>query len=47
MQLPPDMDHNEFDFIDDLVNPFKAFLRKIDDGNKNNKKMLSNKEEMK
>ena len=22
MQLPPNMDHNEFDFIDDLVKPF-------------------------
>ena len=40
MHLPPDMDHNEFDFIDDLVNPFKAFVRRIEDGRKNSKKFL-------
>ena len=25
------MDHNEFDFIDDLVNPFKDFIRRLCD----------------
>ena len=32
LQLPPDMDHNQFDFEEDLVKPFKEFLRKIDEG---------------
>lgn len=31
MHLPPNMDHNEFDFIDDLVNPFKEFIRRLGD----------------
>jgi len=34
MQLPTNMDHNEFDFIDDLVNPFKEFIRKIEDSHR-------------
>lgn len=34
MQLAQNMDHNEFDFIDDLVVPFKDFMKKIDDGQK-------------
>lgn len=34
MQLPTNMDHNEFDFIEDLVNPFKEFIRKIEDSHK-------------
>jgi hypothetical protein len=25
------MDHNVFDFDEDLINPFKAFLKKIDE----------------
>lgn len=29
------MDHNEFDFIEDLVNPFKEFIKRIDDGERN------------
>lgn len=30
--MPRDMDHNEFDFIDDLITPFHQFLKqcKID-----------------
>jgi hypothetical protein len=31
LQLPTDMDHNVFDFDEDLIKPFKAFLKKIDD----------------
>lgn len=31
LQLPPEMDHNQFDFDEDLIKPFKAFLKKIDD----------------
>jgi hypothetical protein len=31
MQLPANMDHNEFDFMEDLVLPFKEFIRRIDD----------------
>lgn len=31
MHLPPNMDHNEFDFIDDLVSPFKDFIRRLGD----------------
>jgi hypothetical protein len=27
--LPRNMDHNEFDFIDDLVNPFYNFLMQL------------------
>ena len=29
--LPPEMDHNMFDFDEDLIKPFKAFLIKIDE----------------
>ena len=25
--MPKDMDHNEFDFIDDLIQPFYHFLK--------------------
>lgn len=25
--MPKDMDHNEFDFIDDLIQPFYYFLK--------------------
>jgi hypothetical protein len=32
LQLPPEMDHNMFDFDEDLIKPFKAFLKKIDEG---------------
>jgi hypothetical protein len=28
--MPPQMDHNEFDFIDDLVQPFFHFLEQMD-----------------
>lgn len=31
MQLPQDMDHNEFDFEKDLVQPFKDFIKRIED----------------
>ena len=31
------MDHNEFDFIEDLVVPFKDFIKRIDDGYKHAK----------
>ena len=27
--LPQDMDHNEFDFNEDLIRPFQQFLRQI------------------
>ena len=27
--MPPQMDHNEFDFIDDLVQPFYHFLEQM------------------
>jgi pimeloyl-ACP methyl ester carboxylesterase len=30
--LPPEMDHNTFDFDEDLIKPFKDFLKKIDEG---------------
>jgi|LauGreDrversion4_2_1035121.scaffolds.fasta_scaffold73939_1 hypothetical protein len=32
LQLPENMDHNNFDFDEDLIKPFKAFLKKIDEG---------------
>lgn len=38
MHLPPSMDHNEFDFIDDLVNPFKDFIRRLSDEHEPRKK---------
>lgn len=47
MHLPPDMDHNEFDFIHDLVEPFKSFINRIDDGKRNTKKFAENHEEVK
>lgn len=31
LQLPAEMDHNVFDYEEDLVKPFKAFLKKIDE----------------
>ena len=31
LHLPPQMDHNEFDFIEDLINPFSEFLKRIND----------------
>lgn len=31
MHLPADMDHNEFDFMDDLILPFAEFIKRIDD----------------
>ena len=34
MHLPADMDHNEFDFMEDLVKPFTEFLKRIDDSKK-------------
>ena len=30
--MPSLMDHNEFDFMDDLVKPFRDFVKRIDDG---------------
>jgi len=38
MHLPPNMDHNEFDFVDDLVLPFKEFIRRLGDQSKSSKK---------
>lgn len=35
--MPPMMDHNEFDFIEDLIRPFTEFLKRIDDGQKTKK----------
>lgn len=32
LHLPPNMDHNEFQLIDDLVVPFKTFMNSLDDG---------------
>ena len=32
LHMPPEMDHNVFDFENDLIEPFKQFLKKIDDG---------------
>ena len=32
MHLVPDMDHNEFKMMEDLVNPFKKFVSQLDDG---------------
>ena len=29
--MPKEMDHNVFDFDEDLIKPFKDFLKKIDD----------------
>jgi fermentation-respiration switch protein FrsA (DUF1100 family) len=31
LHLPKDMDHNVFDFEEDLIKPFRVFLKKIDD----------------
>ena len=39
------MDHNEFDFIDDLVKPFQDFIKKIEDGIKHKKKIIAIKAE--
>ena len=30
LHLPPDMDHNEFQLIDDLVSPFKQFISQLE-----------------
>ena len=38
LQLPPEMDHNIFDFDEDLIKPFRAFLKKIDDSIASEKK---------
>lgn len=38
LHLPPDMDHNEFRFLDDLVRPFQEFVKRIDDGIMHEKK---------
>jgi hypothetical protein len=40
MQLPPEMDHNIFDFEEDLINPFKKFLKMIDDSIASEKRRL-------
>ena len=34
LHLPADMDHNEFDFMEDLIKPFTEFLKRIDDTKK-------------
>ncbi len=31
MHMPKEMDHNEFQLDDDLVDPFKDFIHKLDD----------------
>jgi|LauGreDrversion4_2_1035121.scaffolds.fasta_scaffold755152_2 acetyl esterase/lipase len=31
LHMPKEMDHNVFDFDEDLIKPFKEFLKKIDD----------------
>ena len=31
LQLPPEMDHNTFDYEEDLVKPFGGFVKKIED----------------
>ena len=31
LHLPLNMDHNEFDFIEDLVKPFKDFIKTLED----------------
>ena len=31
MHLPAEMDHNEFDFMEDLILPFAEFIKRIDD----------------
>jgi hypothetical protein len=28
------MDHNEFDFLEDLIKPFTEFIKRIDDSKK-------------
>ncbi len=40
MQLPKEMDHNVFDFDEDLIKPFKIFLKKIDDSIASEKRRL-------
>lgn len=34
LHLPEQMDHNEFDFTEDLVHPFLEFINRIDDASK-------------
>jgi len=29
IHMPPEMDHNDFDFIEDLIKPFKKFLENL------------------
>jgi hypothetical protein len=29
--MPENMDHNEFDFYDDLITPFTDFLKKLNE----------------
>ena len=41
MHLPPDMDHNEFDFTEDLIKPFQEFIKRIDDSKKHISKRSS------
>lgn len=42
IHLPPNMDHNEFDFQNDLIIPFQKFLEKIYDGKKTKQQRQSN-----
>lgn len=41
------MDHNEFDFMEDLVRPFKEFIKRIDDEKKSPLKHDNSSEEAK
>ena len=36
LHLVPEMDHNEFKLMEDLVTPFKQFVTRLDQGNKTN-----------
>jgi hypothetical protein len=36
------MDHNEFDFLADLIRPFKDFIKRIDEGISPKKQKFSN-----
>lgn len=41
------MDHNEFDFMDDLVLPFKEFISRLEDSHKPHRNIESVEEEKK
>jgi hypothetical protein len=44
LHLPPDMDHNEFDFNEDLIKPFTEFLKRIDDSKKHQQHVVNGSE---